>query len=187
MALLQLLCLLGAWVLLPLVPAVLIYKLFPNTPVTASGPLAGLTINTGGAFAAYLIIFLIVIPLVNTTKDDIGSMMRPSWEVRGEVTLVDQNGKAIARRDLLNNMGLGSIPPVLDHSAERLILRIPQDSWGAFPKIVIDIPGWGTADVDLNKKANIDSHYSKLIDVGEIQISKRQEALLYESRSPMDK
>ena len=40
------------WVLLPLAPAVLIYWLFPNTPVAVSGPLSGLTVRTGGAFGA---------------------------------------------------------------------------------------------------------------------------------------
>ena len=37
------------WVLLPLAPAVLIYWLFPNTPVAVSGPLSGLTVRTGSA------------------------------------------------------------------------------------------------------------------------------------------
>ena len=41
----------------PLVPAVLIYRLFPNTRVSVSGPLAGLTLRARGAFAAYLVTF----------------------------------------------------------------------------------------------------------------------------------
>ena len=40
------------WVMLPLVPAILTFKLFPKTTVTASGPFAGFTVNASGAFAA---------------------------------------------------------------------------------------------------------------------------------------
>jgi hypothetical protein len=40
-------------VLCPLIPAILIYRLFPETKVSVPGPLAGLTLRAGGAFAAY--------------------------------------------------------------------------------------------------------------------------------------
>jgi hypothetical protein len=43
------------YVLLPLVPAVLIFRLFPDSKVTVSGPLQNLTLNATGAFAAYVV------------------------------------------------------------------------------------------------------------------------------------
>jgi hypothetical protein len=43
------------FVLLPLVPAVLIFWLFPESKVAVTGPLQGLTVNATGAFAAYII------------------------------------------------------------------------------------------------------------------------------------
>lgn len=43
------------YVLLPLIPALLIFKLFPDTKVTVAGPLQNLTINATGAFAAYVV------------------------------------------------------------------------------------------------------------------------------------
>jgi hypothetical protein len=48
----------GLWilyVLLPLIPAVVIFKLFPDTKVTVSRPLQNLTVNATGAFAAYVV------------------------------------------------------------------------------------------------------------------------------------
>ena len=39
------------WVLLPLIPSILIFLIFPNSTVMAQGPLAGLTVRAGGAFA----------------------------------------------------------------------------------------------------------------------------------------
>lgn len=186
MALFNLFCLLACWILLPLVPAVLIYKLFPNTPVAASGPLAGLTIKTGGAFAAYLIIFLIVVPLVNKIEYEIGGSIRPSWEVRGEVKLVDQTGNEIANRDLLEAMKLKSLPSCLNHSAEMLTLTVAPDLiGGAFPKVVVEVPGWGIKDVDLNKQVN-KKYFEHLIDVGEIKVARTPVPFVYNSRSGMD-
>ena len=83
---------LGFWVALPLVPAILIYRLFPDTQVAASGPLAGLTVKASGAFAAYLIVFLFIFALVSPIRDAIGSGMRPFWEIHRRVKLVDQDG-----------------------------------------------------------------------------------------------
>ena len=45
---LELIVLLAIWVGLPLVPAIMIYRYFPETQVFASGPLAGLKIKTSG-------------------------------------------------------------------------------------------------------------------------------------------
>ena len=45
--------------LLPILPAVIIYRIFPDTKVAAQGPLRGLNIKTSGAFAAYVITVLI--------------------------------------------------------------------------------------------------------------------------------
>ena len=43
------------YVLLPVVPAVIIYKLFPETKVALSGPFQNFTLNATGAFAAYIV------------------------------------------------------------------------------------------------------------------------------------
>src|SRR5579863_8544360 len=43
------------YVLLPIVPAVVIFWLFPDSKVWVSGPLQNLTMKTTGAFAAYVV------------------------------------------------------------------------------------------------------------------------------------
>src|SRR5262249_15307069 len=183
-AVVLLLCLLGAWVAFPLLPAILIYRLFPNTQVAASGPLAGLTVKAGGAFAAYLIVFLIVIPLVETTKNAIGSMLRTFWEIRGEVKLVDQTGTHIERGDLITKMVLGTRPAVLGHTDQTLTLKIPEETWGVLPKIFIVIPEWGGNDIDLRSASR--DHFFKQMDVGEIRITKVPPPLVHDSQAPMD-
>src|SRR5688500_6357198 len=53
------------WILLPLVPAVLIYVIFPKSQASAKGLFAGLTIRGGGAFAAYFIVLLASYPVLD--------------------------------------------------------------------------------------------------------------------------
>ena len=43
------------FLLLPLIPSILVYKIFPTDKISTSGKLLGFTINAGGGFAGYLI------------------------------------------------------------------------------------------------------------------------------------
>jgi hypothetical protein len=45
----------AVYVCLPLVPAILIFRLFPDSKVSVSGPLQNFTVNATGAFAAYVV------------------------------------------------------------------------------------------------------------------------------------
>ena len=47
------------YVCLPLVPAILIFWLFPDSKVAVSGPLQNFTVNATGAFAAYVVTVLL--------------------------------------------------------------------------------------------------------------------------------
>lgn len=189
---LELIVLLIIWVGLPLVPAIMIYRYFPETQVFASGPLAGLKIKTSGAFAAYLIVFLCILLLVNTTKDVIGSGMRPFWEIRGTVKLVDENGKPISGEDLLKTIRFEVVPDPMRHAHGKLKLKVPQEG-GDFPEIYVEIPGWGKSEsiIDPNRESWLaqwkkrDS-FRKTVDIGDIPIQRVPPRLVHESQSPMD-
>jgi hypothetical protein len=71
------------YVLLPLVPAILIFRLFPDAKVTLSGPLQNLTINATGAFAAYVITGLLGFFLVNKVETQIEWMR--SYPIEGVI------------------------------------------------------------------------------------------------------
>lgn len=70
--------------LLPLVPAVLIFKLFPSSRVNGQGPLAGIQWKLGGAFAAYVLVVLLLLVAMKVTPDEQGSEV---WTVEGRVEL----------------------------------------------------------------------------------------------------
>jgi hypothetical protein len=59
------------YVCLPLVPAILIFWLFPDSKVAVSGPLQNFTVNATGAFAAYVVTVLLGFFLVKYIETQI--------------------------------------------------------------------------------------------------------------------
>jgi hypothetical protein len=79
------------YVLLPLIPAILIYRLFPDTKVAVSGPLAGLTMKASGAFAAYVIIVALGV-FLKDTHTIIAGMAQPGT-IRAQVSCTIGRGR----------------------------------------------------------------------------------------------
>ena len=89
----------------PLIPAILIYKFFPDTKTSIGGPLSGLTLKTTGAFAAYVTAFLVTSFILVYFHDDLQSSLTiPTYHVSGKINFVDENGKPLA--DLRATEGL---------------------------------------------------------------------------------
>lgn len=78
-----------AYVLLPLVPAVVIFLLFPETEVGLKGPFQGLTINATGAFAAYVVTALLGFFIVKSIQTQI--VFSRQYPVEGVVLNVAAN------------------------------------------------------------------------------------------------
>ena len=55
-------------IILPLLPAILIYKLLPHSQSDATGPFQGLKIKLGGAFGGYFITALLMLVVFKTIK-----------------------------------------------------------------------------------------------------------------------
>lgn len=74
----------AAIILLPLIPAFIIFKLIPGSTADAEGPFQGLKLKLGGAFAGYFIVVLVAWAQVRV-------MLEPSrvrvWHVTGSVSL----------------------------------------------------------------------------------------------------
>src|ERR1700690_2317258 len=97
------------WVLLPLAPSVLIYLIFPNTQVAASGPLAGLTIKASGAFAAYLIVLLVSALPVRSIQGLIEGSSNGYWRVNVPVQYRQGVDRGIGKIDD-NRVSVSVIP-----------------------------------------------------------------------------
>ena len=131
------------WVLLPLAPAVLIYWLFPNTPVAVSGPLSGLTVRAGGAFGAYLVVLLLTYGQLRTINQSIAMLESQFWNVRDTVQLVDSKARPIDSPDLLQKYMVVTKPDTHMFDKYEIRLRIVQEMDGSLPITVIKIPEFG--------------------------------------------
>jgi uncharacterized membrane protein (GlpM family) len=139
------------WVALPLMPAILIYRLFPSTTVAVSGPLAHLTVKAGGAFAAYLIIFAATYFFVQKmTEEAIVSLKRQVWTINAEVVIKDENGKDINARAIFESAIVKTEPNPHEIKRGHLRSRIVEREEGDFPTIVVEIPQFGEGVIDLN-------------------------------------
>jgi hypothetical protein len=88
-----------AWFILPLIPAFLLFKFLPSTGEVENGgkgqgPLKGMGIKFGGAFAGYIALFLISYKVMNDRmkkKDD----SREVWTIKGNI--ISQDNKFTAQ------------------------------------------------------------------------------------------
>jgi hypothetical protein len=133
---------LALWVVLPLIPAVLIYWLFPGTTVAASGPLHGLTVKASGAFAAYLIVFVVVIPWAIANYNAVGGWLHPAWTITGNVRVLDKHGAEIHPSDsFYQKICIRTQPEVNSFLDPTFSITIPEGQRG-IPKIYLEVPDY---------------------------------------------
>jgi len=83
-------------IIVPLIPSILIYKLFPDTKVGARGILGNLKINATGAFAAYIIISTMYIVNVQKVQEIIMGSSDQTWTIKSKMVFLDTNGKPMS-------------------------------------------------------------------------------------------
>lgn len=149
-------------VTLPLLPAILIYKIFPNTHIKASGTIGALTWNASGAFAAYMIVLAVIMlsPLKQLTSS-VGGFYSPTWTIEMEIHGYDSDSNPTKFSDievLLN-------PDMHRISEDKVILKIPGLKRSEWPVVQLNVPG-GTKKINLAslKKEEIEiDNYQKYI------------------------
>jgi hypothetical protein len=197
--------LLAVWVLLPLLPAILTFRLFPQTSVAVSGPFANLTVRAGGAFAAYLIVFAATyFFLVKTIRDDIDSWKAPHqfWTVQIPVEFIGADGNRITNKNsimnVLSNMKVETRPDQHEFGSGKITLRIVPFEAGRLPLVTLKINNFVDETIDLAdsqlQKAAKNRLFLELKDKIQIREEQRREvqratidpARSDENSSPMD-
>jgi hypothetical protein len=119
MAVLMMLIVLAFWVVTPLIPAILLFKLLPDNAIQINGPMAGplgnFRVNASGAIAAYLAVlialaFFIVSIYREITHRPPPGPTRQHWKVVGQLELRDAEGNPLPFR----NVGRDRIKLVID-------------------------------------------------------------------------
>jgi hypothetical protein len=153
----------ATWVLLPVIPAILIYWLFPKNTLTARGVLAGLTVNASGAFGGYLVIFTVTYPFVHQNQNTIGVFMHPYWTVTGEIKLVNyQTGVEMHSELLLDKLNIVTKPEIMGNKSFRMRAALPEQD-GGIPWLVFTIPNFGTAVIDVGAASKEVNYYQKTV------------------------
>jgi hypothetical protein len=140
----------GLWIVLPLLPAILIYKLFPDTKVSAKGVLSGLTVRATGAFAGYLIVLLVGLPIVLKVFGALGAMQRPVWTLSARVALRDAAGAPVPLSALERSLDVRFSPELHSIQGDQVKLKIP-GNLREWPQIFFQISDFGGRALDLSQ------------------------------------
>lgn len=131
-------------ILLPLIPAFLLFKLLPNTAVV-NGPLQGLRIDLSGAFAAYFALVALVLSTHSVWDPPPAYQV---WTVSGRVT--DPAGDPLQ----LNATNFFVFPQSLTAEDGYFTMDIPvktgQGGALEYPTLTITNPKYFSASVTLN-------------------------------------
>ena len=159
--------------MLPLVVAVTIFKLFPTTKVSASGPFQNLTINVTGAFGAYFITLLAGWFLIDRIDQRIGLDLTPTYTLRAKLKFVDGTGNEINRPQdydaLRSGLKVFIEPPLTETEAlPNVSIRIPLVKPDQWPLVGFEAPGFITQPVSLDqlireKKAKEDTRKHEVV------------------------
>lgn len=155
----QILTAVGVWIvatLLPLVPAIVIYKLFPDTKVAAQGPLSGLTLRASGAFAAYIVVFALTIHLTYRVMGLVESNVAAVWNVRFKVDLVGPKGQRLQDNTLMDAMQISQQPQHIVVAGGSGWAKVAETE-RKLPRLIFTVPLRGSTFVDLQERVDRDA------------------------------
>lgn len=169
----QIILLISVIFILPLIPSILIYKIFPDTKVGIGGPLfANMKINASGAFAAYLIIALLILYyFVNPALGHIMNSHYQTWTVTSRMKFLDKNGNEIKNnQDLMKRMEINIQPDAfVSKTCELTKFRI--SSPGKDMSINFSLKDFDSKFYDLNTPKDVTiKEEDRLIDLGVITL-----------------
>jgi hypothetical protein len=144
-----------------MVPAILIYALFPKQSIGVQGPLGALSISATGAFAAYIIAFGLSFPIVKNSQDTLRALTHPIWTVSAKATLVDENGNG-ANPEWFRGLSVELRPAFYSTTNEHVTVYVPQVA-DRLPNILLSIPKFGSGAIDLSDPEQLAIDYSNKI------------------------
>jgi hypothetical protein len=140
-------------ILLPIVPAYLLFKALPSTG-SVEGPLKGLKIKLGGAFAGYFSVVVLVLYTHNIWQPRALPPAYQLWELNAQVT--DELGTGIQP---LGPMDVELTPPTFransDGSFKLIFATSPAPAGGGidYPKLIVSHPNFEPKTIPLDPSA----------------------------------
>ena len=156
------------FVLLPIVPAVILFKMFPDTKVAVRGPLQNLTLKATGAFAGYVVTAILGFFLIQNVVKQIDQMGSSAWTVVVPVKLIDTNAKGIAQLPAVDYV---NFDPKFSHVGDQdLYVSFPHREIDDWPTMSFSMPGFSGGAVDLQRLVAANDEKVATIDRAERKI-----------------
>jgi hypothetical protein len=149
-------------VLLPVVPATIIFKLFPDTKVSVTGPLQNLSLKTTGAFAAYVVTAILGFMLIQNVIRQIDLMASTTWTVVVPVKLMDGNNNPLAQPATVSFI-VNFDPNLYRTGDQNVYVTFPQSRSGDWPTLHFGLPGFENGKLDVQQV--IDGKDAKVAEI----------------------
>jgi hypothetical protein len=144
--------------LLPLIPAILLFKLLPGGNTEVEGPLAGLKVKLGGAFGGYVALTVFLATFYATSLKTTGTSME-DWTVVGDVAHSPGYEATTCKLS----------PPLSVDPGDSFEWHIPVPKGATLPNVTFEAPGYEGETLYLS---NSEKHINKKFPV-EIDAAKR--------------
>src|SRR5262249_23023536 len=108
-------------------------------------------LKSSGAFSAYIIVFLGMVPFVIRTYDSVAHMASPSWKIAGRLLVTGPNGKAIADQSALKSVKVALDPSNIDVTGGDFEVSVPAFN-GSIPRLIFDFGSFGSRIVDVEDR-----------------------------------
>lgn len=157
--------------LVPLIPAIIIYKVFPKDKISFRGKISNFTINSTGSAAIYFSTILLGFYFISELPELIEGMGKTPCKIKAELVFQDVDGNPISppSAEMVNQIRIVINPSF--HVVTQKDLRITLPELDSNGKLEVGLEGFRTTSTLLGNK-KIDAKKME-IDIGQIVL--RQE------------
>lgn len=141
----------AVYVLLPIIPATLIFRMFPDSKLAVSGPFQGLSVKASGAFGAYIVTVAMGYFLIQFIQESITASQGVAvWTVVAGVVHDDQGKTAPIGSKKITAVVFEPVKAPYFYG-EELRLHISRSPMEAWPIVHISADGFESYPLDLEK------------------------------------
>jgi uncharacterized protein YrzB (UPF0473 family) len=145
----------------PMFPTIVIYRMFPDTKVTASGVLSNLNFKTTGAFAAYVITLFLALPQAEKLYSMAKTISKPSGIFKSKVILLNPDGSEYENKNLIETLDVTIFPDSSNKTGNIIYFNF-QGNTHEFERqsLVLTVPEFGYKKIAISELLN-NSHNDK--------------------------
>jgi hypothetical protein len=153
------------YVLVPIIPAAVIFRMFPDTKVAVSGPLQNLTFNATGAFAAYVVTVALGYALIQNVERQIELAQAANWTVAVPVKFVDHKSRPVTQGAAIEFVNFDPQFKLYRMGDDYIYVTVPRNKAGEWPILSFGVTGFDSGRLDLQKL--IDAKDRKIVELDE--------------------